>query len=81
MYDAIAHCLTHLIYGYYPYRGHGVSAGSLLRFDHGQYTWKTGSSQMLSSKNMRLGSNLFHIRYYRDFLRPSGGHADTALGL
>ncbi|NYT72730.1 respiratory nitrate reductase subunit gamma [Halomonas sp. QX-2] len=62
MYDAIAQYFTHLIYGYYPYlAGTVFLLGSLLRFDHGQYTWKTGSSQMLSSKNMRLGSNLFHI--------------------
>jgi len=54
--------LQHLIYGYYPYlAGTVFLVGSLLRYDHGQYTWKTGSSQMLSSKNMRLGSNLFHI--------------------
>nr|WP_299244318.1 respiratory nitrate reductase subunit gamma [uncultured Halomonas sp.] len=54
--------LQHLIYGYYPYlAGTVFLVGSLLRFDHGQFTWKTGSSQMLSSKNMRLASNLFHI--------------------
>ncbi|MGM0824305.1 respiratory nitrate reductase subunit gamma [Vreelandella arcis] len=54
--------LHQLIYGYYPYlAGTVFLLGSLLRFDHGQYTWKTGSSQMLSSKNMRLASNLFHI--------------------
>ena len=54
--------LQHLIYGYYPYlAGTVFLVGSLIRFDHGQYTWKTGSSQMLSSKNMRLASNLFHI--------------------
>lgn len=54
--------LQHLIYGYYPYlAGTVFLVGSLLRYDHGQYTWKTGSSQMLSSKNMRLASNLFHI--------------------
>ncbi|MGY4878539.1 respiratory nitrate reductase subunit gamma [Vreelandella aquamarina] len=54
--------LQHLIYGYYPYlAGTVFLLGSLIRFDHGQYTWKTGSSQMLSSKNMRLASNLFHI--------------------
>ncbi|WP_253446849.1 respiratory nitrate reductase subunit gamma [Halomonas sp. Y3] len=54
--------LDHLIYGYYPYLvGTVFLVGSLLRYDHGQFTWKTGSSQMLSSKNMRLGSNLFHI--------------------
>ncbi|WP_227369402.1 respiratory nitrate reductase subunit gamma [Halomonas sp. M20] len=54
--------LQHLIYGYYPYlAGTVFLVGSLMRFDHGQFTWKTGSSQMLSSKNMRLASNLFHI--------------------
>ena len=54
--------LLHLVYGYYPYlAGTVFLLGSLYRFDHGQYTWKTGSSQMLSSKNMRLASNLFHI--------------------
>mgnify|MGYP003677878462 CR=1 FL=1 len=48
MYDAIAHYLTHLIYGYYPYlAGTVFLLGSLLRFDHGQYTWKTGSSQRI----------------------------------
>ncbi|GHC27740.1 respiratory nitrate reductase subunit gamma [Aidingimonas halophila] len=57
-----AEYLQHLIYGYYPYlAGTVFLVGSLLRFDHGQYTWKTGSSQMLSSKHMRLASNLFHI--------------------
>lgn len=54
--------LLHLIYGFYPYlAGTVFLLGSLLRYDHGQYTWKTGSSQMLSSKHMRLASNLFHI--------------------
>nr|WP_040475369.1 respiratory nitrate reductase subunit gamma [Halomonas jeotgali] len=54
--------LQHLIYGYYPYlAGTVFLVGSLLRYDQGQYTWKTGSSQMLSSKNMRLASNVFHI--------------------
>ncbi|WP_048305519.1 respiratory nitrate reductase subunit gamma [Halomonas sp. PR-M31] len=54
--------LQHLIYGYYPYlAGTVFLVGSLLRYDQGQFTWKTGSSQMLSTKNMRLASNLFHI--------------------
>ena len=62
MYDAIALYLHQLMYGYYPYLvGTVFLIGSLLRFDHGQYTWKTGSSQMLSSTRMRLASNLFHI--------------------
>ncbi|GEK73389.1 MULTISPECIES: respiratory nitrate reductase subunit gamma [Halomonas] len=51
-----------LLFGLYPYLAGSVFLiGSLLRFDHGQYTWKTGSSQMLSSRNMRLASNLFHV--------------------
>ncbi len=51
-----------LLFGLYPYLAGSVFLiGSLLRFDHGQYTWKAGSSQMLSSRNMRLASNLFHI--------------------
>lgn len=35
--------------------------GSWARFDYAAYTWRTGSSQMLSGKGMRLGSNWFHI--------------------
>ena len=51
-----------LLFGLYPYlAGTVFLVGSLLRFDHGQYTWKTGSSQMLTSRNMRLASNLFHV--------------------
>lgn len=54
--------LLHFIYGIYPYlAGTVFLLGSLMRYDYGQYTWKTGSSQMLSSKHMRLASNLFHI--------------------
>ncbi|APE30715.1 respiratory nitrate reductase subunit gamma [Halomonas aestuarii] len=51
-----------LLFGLYPYlAGTVFLVGSLLRFDHGQYTWKTGSSQMLTSRNMRMASNLFHV--------------------
>lgn len=35
--------------------------GSWARFDLSQYTWKAGSSQMLSNKGMRVASNLFHV--------------------
>ena len=35
--------------------------GSWLRYDRAMYTWRTGSSQMLSTRGMRIGSNLFHI--------------------
>lgn len=54
--------LNNLLFGLYPYvAGTVFLVGSLLRFDYGQYTWKTGSSQLLSHRRLRLGSNLFHI--------------------
>ncbi|MDP1646724.1 MAG: respiratory nitrate reductase subunit gamma [Rubrivivax sp.] len=34
--------------------------GSLARFDRDQYTWKSDSSQLLRSGQLRWGSNLFH---------------------
>lgn len=34
--------------------------GSLIRFDQGQYSWKSDSSQMLRAGTLRWGSNLFH---------------------
>lgn len=54
--------LNTLLFGVYPYIAFTVFiVGSWARYDHGQYTWKTGSSQLLRKKNMRLASNLFHI--------------------
>ncbi|MDR9439026.1 MAG: respiratory nitrate reductase subunit gamma [Halomonas sp.] len=54
--------LNTLLFGLFPYLAGSIFLiGSLLRFDHGQYTWKAGSSQMLTSRNMRLASNLFHV--------------------
>lgn len=51
-----------LFFGYYPYVAATVFLlGSLARFERDQFSWRTGSSQMLSSKDMRLGSNLFHV--------------------
>jgi nitrate reductase gamma subunit len=34
--------------------------GSLARYDRDQYTWKSDSSQLLRSGQLRWGSNLFH---------------------
>lgn len=46
----------------YPYIALAVLLlGSWARFDRSMYTWRTGSSQLLASRGMRLGSNLFHI--------------------
>ena len=60
--ESLSHHLHILLFGIYPYIAVSVFlVGSLIRFDHGQYTWKTGSSQMLSSRHMRLASNSFHI--------------------
>jgi len=54
--------LNTLLFGIYPYIAVTVCLiGCWIRFDREQYSWKTGSSQLLSNKNMRLGSNLFHI--------------------
>jgi len=45
----------------YPYLCLAVFfMGSLARFDRDQYTWKSDSSQLLRSGQLRWGSNLFH---------------------
>ena len=55
----------------YPYLALAVFLlGSWVRFDHAPYTWRTGSSQLLSGKWMRLGSNWFHL----GVLAILGGH-------
>jgi len=54
--------MNDFLFGIYPYIATTVFLiGSVFRYDRDPYTWKAGSSQMLSSKGMRLGSNLFHI--------------------
>ncbi len=54
--------LNTLLFGYYPYVALTVFLlGSLARFERDQFSWRSGSSQMLRSKDMRLGSNLFHM--------------------
>ena len=58
----MANYLNQFFFGIYPYMAITVFfLGSLLRYDRDQYTWKASSSQLLSKKDMRLGSNLFHI--------------------
>lgn len=50
------------LFGIYPYLAGAVFlAGSLIRFDRDQYTWKSDSSQLLHRGQLRWGSNLFHI--------------------
>jgi nitrate reductase gamma subunit len=50
------------IFGIYPYICLAIwLIGSLIRFDREQYTWKSDSSQLLRRRQLRLGSNLFHV--------------------
>lgn len=54
--------LLNFLFGYYPYICLTVFLlGSLLRFDRDQYTWKSDSSQLLRTGQLRWGSNLFHV--------------------
>jgi len=58
----MANYINQFFFGIYPYVAITVFfVGSLLRYDRDQYTWKASSSQLLSKKDMRWGSNLFHI--------------------
>lgn len=54
--------LHNFFFSVYPYIALAVFfMGSLARFDRDQYTWKSDSSQLLRSGQLRWGSNLFHI--------------------
>jgi nitrate reductase gamma subunit len=54
--------LNQFLFGIYPYVALTVFfAGSLLRFDRDQYSWKSDSSQLLRAGRLRWGSNLFHV--------------------
>lgn len=54
--------VNQLLFGVYPYIALAVLAlGSVLRFDREQYTWRSGSSQLLRRRQLVLGSVLFHL--------------------
>jgi len=54
--------LNSIVFGWYPYLCLTVFLfGSLFRFDREQYTWRSGSSQLLRRRQLVLGSNLFHL--------------------
>ena len=58
----MAEFINHALFGWYPYFCLTVFlVGSLLRFDREQYTWRSGSSQLLRRKQLMWGSNLFHV--------------------
>lgn len=54
--------LNHILFGIYPYVAMSVLViGSVVRFDREQYTWRTGSSQLLRRRQLVMGSVLFHL--------------------
>jgi nitrate reductase gamma subunit len=54
--------LHNFAFGLYPYLAVAVFAlGCLVRFEREQYSWKSGSSQLLRRRQMRIGSNAFHV--------------------
>jgi len=70
----MANYINHALFGWYPYLCLTVFIlGSVIRFDREQYTWKSGSSQLLRRKQLRWGSNLFHIGILIIFFGHLGG--------
>jgi nitrate reductase gamma subunit len=66
--------LNDIVFGWYPYLCLTVFlVGSLVRFDREQYTWRSGSSQLLRRRQMIWGSNLFHVGILVIFLGHAGG--------
>lgn len=54
--------LNQFFFGVYPYLCLAVFViGSVLRFEHGQYSWRSGSSQLLRRRQLIAGSILFHV--------------------
>lgn len=65
------HYLNQFFFQLYPYIALAVFfIGSWIRFDRDAYTWRTGSSQLLSDRWLFWGSNLFHV----GVLAILGGH-------
>src|SRR3546814_5194593 len=59
---AVMNYFNQFAFQIYPYIPLAVFfIGSWVRLDKSMYTWRTGSSQLLSDKGMRVGRNLFHI--------------------
>jgi nitrate reductase gamma subunit len=66
--------INHALFGWYPYLCLTVFlVGSLVRFDREQYTWRTGSSQLLRRRQLMWGSNLFHVGILVIFFGHFGG--------
>jgi len=66
--------INHIVFGWYPYFCLTTFlVGSWLRFDREQYTWRSGSSQLLRRRQLSWGSNLFHVGVLVIFLGHFGG--------
>jgi nitrate reductase gamma subunit len=58
----MAEFLNHAVFGWYPYFCLTVFiVASWVRFDREQFTWRSGSSQLLRRRQLFWGSNLFHF--------------------
>jgi nitrate reductase gamma subunit len=83
------HSIEKFLFEIYPYVCFTVFiVGSLIRFDREQYSWRSGSSQMLRGRSLRWGSNLFHIGILAIFaghlvglLTPHGLYTSLGLGV
>lgn len=54
--------INQILFGVYPYIALTVLAvGSVVRFDREQYSWRSGSSQLLRRKQLVAGSVMFHL--------------------
>jgi nitrate reductase gamma subunit len=63
--------LNYFFFQVYPYICVTVLlVGSWLRFDREQYSWRSGSSEMLRKRQLVIGSNIFHVAV----LALLGGH-------
>jgi nitrate reductase gamma subunit len=63
--------INRILFGIHPYVAISIFLiGSLVRFEREQYTWRSGSSQLLRRNLLRVGSNCFHVGVLAIF----GGH-------
>jgi nitrate reductase gamma subunit len=65
----MAEFINHALFGWYPYLCLTVFiVASWARFDREQFTWRSGSSQLLRRRQLMWGSNLFHVGILTIFL-------------
>jgi nitrate reductase gamma subunit len=58
----MADWLHYTVFGVFPYIAIAVMLmGSVIRFDREQYSWRSGSSQILRKRQLLIGSVLFHV--------------------